>query len=361
MGSRKYFFLFPFAILYRVITDIRNYLFDNSIIPSKKFSLPVICVGNITVGGTGKTPHTEYLAGLLHNEFKVAVLSRGYRRKSSGFRIASEVSGVGDIGDEPLQVYRKFRDIIVAVDRNRVNGVRNLMKEFPETEVIILDDAFQHRSINPGLSILLSNYDRLITRDYLMPYGMLRESMKNIKRADIILISKTPETISGETVAGIIEEIKPADNQSLFFTSFKYGDPLPLFERIVPGKISIPEKISGNFGIVLVTGVADPEPFRQFLLKYFKEAIHLKFPDHHCFSENDIRKITTAWNNLKSPEKAIITTEKDSVRLKEFTSIPDIMKKAFFYVPVSVDFLKNGKQEFDNMIFAYVRKNKRDS
>jgi len=360
MGNRKYFFLFPFAILYRVITDIRNYLFDTGILPSKKFNLPLISVGNITVGGTGKTPHTEYLTDLLHSEFKVAVLSRGYKRKSSGFRIASEASTVADIGDEPLQVSHKFRDIIVAVDTDRINGIRTIIKEFPETEVIILDDAFQHRSISPGLSILLSKYDRLITRDYLMPYGRLRESRKNMKRADLILISKTPENIPGKILEGIKEEIKPAYSQKLFFTSFKYGNPVPLFEKNVPGKINLSEKISEKYGIVLVTGIADPRSFKQFLGKYFKEIIHLEFPDHHCFSENDIRKAATAWNNLESPEKAIITTEKDSVRLKELNSIPDVLKEAFFYVPVSVDFLENGKQEFNNVIFEYVRKNNRD-
>jgi tetraacyldisaccharide 4'-kinase len=360
MGSRKYFFLFPFAFLYQVITDIRNYLFDTGILPSKKFNFPVICVGNITVGGTGKTPHTEYLAGLLNTEFKVAVLSRGYKRKSPGFRIASEASSVADIGDESLQISHKFHDIIVAVDRDRVNGVRTIMKEFPETEVIILDDAFQHRSIHPGLSILLSKYDGLITRDYLIPYGRLRESGKNMKRADLILISKTPENISGEAMESILEEIKPASNQKVFFTSIKYGHPVHLFEKIVLEKLSLSEKISATHGIVLITGVADPGLFKQFLGKYFEEIIHLEFPDHHCFSGNDIKKITAAWNNLKSPEKSIITTEKDSVRLMEFTSIPDILKRALFYVPVSVDFLRNGKQEFDNLILEYVRKNKRD-
>ncbi len=360
MGSKKYFLLFPFAILYQTITDIRNYLFDTGILPSEKFSIPVICVGNITVGGTGKTPHTEYLAGLLHNEFKVTVLSRGYKRKSSGFRIATEASKVSDIGDEPLQISRKFRDVVVAVDRDRVNGVKTIMKEFPETEVIILDDAFQHRSIKPGLSILLSKYDRLITRDYLMPFGRLRESRKNMKRADLILISKAPDYISVNILESITEEIKPASGQKLFFTSFKYDDALPLFENIVPAKLSLSEKISEAHGIVLVTGVADPGLFKQFLGKYFKEIIHVRFPDHHYFSEDDIKKITISWNNLKSPVRSVITTEKDSVRLREITSIPDILKRSFFYFPVRVDFLRNGKQVFDNVILEYVRKNKRD-
>jgi tetraacyldisaccharide 4'-kinase len=361
MGSRKHFFLYPFSILYRLITDIRNYLFDTGILPSKKFDIPIICVGNITVGGTGKTPHAEYLACLLKKEFRVAVLSRGYKRKSRGFKVATEASTVEDIGDEPLQISRKFHDIIVAVDRDRVHGVHIILKEFPETDVIILDDGLQHRSIKPGLSILLSEYNRLITRDYLMPYGRLRESRSNRKRADLILISKTPEDIPETTFESIKEEIKPASRQKLFFTSINYSEPVPLFENFIPERFSLSGKSFKEHGIVLVTGIADPGLLREFLGKYFKEIIHLKFPDHHCFGENDIKKITAAWNDIKSPSKSIITTEKDTVRLKDFISVPDPLKKAFFYVPVTVYFLKNGKQEFDNMILEYVRKNKRDS
>ena len=231
MVKRRSIFLYPFSLIYGLITGIRNFLYNTDILTSFEFNLPVICVGNITVGGTGKTPHTEYLIRLLRENFRVATLSRGYKRKTRGFQIATSSSLVSDIGDEPLQMYRKFPDITVAVDRNRVHGVNTILKERPETEVIILDDGFQHRKIKPGFSILLSDFDRLMVRDNLLPYGNLRESLDNIRRADIILITKSPENISPIQRRIIVKEINKAPYQNLFFTSLKYNDPVPLFEN----------------------------------------------------------------------------------------------------------------------------------
>lgn len=360
MGTRKYFFLYPLSILYRLITDFRNFLFDTGISHSQEFSIPVICVGNITVGGTGKTPHTEYLIELLRKEFKVAVLSRGYKRKSAGFRIADIKSSVSEIGDEPLQIFRKFPEILVAVDRNRVNGIRTIMIEHPETDVIILDDGFQHRSVKPGLSILLTDYNRLITRDYLMPYGNLRENRNNRKRADLIVVSKTPGEITEPAMTNIMKELKSHQGQKLFFTSVSHGDLIPLFENPETKRYNLSETDPENHGAVLITGIAVPDVLRMFLGKYFTEIIHLKFSDHHYFSENDIDKVKTALNDLISGEKMVITTEKDAVRLREFTNIEDSLKRIFLYVPVKVGFLKNYKHEFDNLILEYVRKNRRD-
>jgi tetraacyldisaccharide 4'-kinase len=361
MGKKRSLLLYPFSIFYRLITDIRNLLFETGILPSEGFSIPVICVGNITVGGTGKTPHTEYLIDLLRKEFKVAVLSRGYKRKSKGFRIATMSSTVSEIGDEPLQVFRKFPEILVVVDRDRGRGIKTIMKQHPETEVIILDDGFQHRSVKPGLSILLTDYNRLITRDYLIPYGNLRENRNNRKRASVILVSKTPEEIPESSMADIMKELKPHQEQRLFFTSISYNDLMPLFENSVLKNDILPGKNPENNGAVLITGIAVPDSFHQFLGKHFKEIIHLNFPDHHYFSENDIEKIKTAWKSLRSQEKILITTEKDAVRLREFTNINDSLKRAFYYIPVRVNFLKNKQHEFDNLIFNYVRKNKRDN
>ena len=191
----------------------------------------MICVGNITVGGTGKTPHTEYLAELLKQYFKVAILSRGYKRKAKVSGLPHQHHKVSDIGDEPLQIFRKFPDIMVAVDRNRVNGVKKILEEKPETEVIILDDGFQHRRITPGLSILLSDFDRLMVRDHMLPYGNLRESADNMRRADIILITKSPENISPIQRRIIVKEINKAPYQNLYFTSFKYKYPIPVFDN----------------------------------------------------------------------------------------------------------------------------------
>jgi tetraacyldisaccharide 4'-kinase len=361
MGSRKYFLLYPFSILYRIITDIRNILFDAGILHSEEFSFPVICVGNITVGGTGKTPHTEYLTDLLRKEFKVAVLSRGYRRKSYGLRIADMSSSVSEIGDEPLQILHKFPEILVAVDRNRRNGIRTIMKEYPGTEVIILDDGFQHRWVKPGFLILLTDFNRLITREYMMPYGNLRENRNNRKRAGVIIVSKTPRETAESKMTDIAGELKYHPGQKIFFTSVSYSNLMPLYENKDIIEYRLPEKSHEKKGAVLITGIAVPDPLKRFLERHFIEIIHLNFPDHHYFSQRDIEKIKDAWKDLKSDEKILITTEKDAVRLREFTNIEDSLKRAFYYIPMKVSFLKDDTDAFNNLIFDYVRKNTRDN
>jgi len=361
MGNRKYLFLYPFALLYQLITEIRNILYDTGVFKSEKFGIPVICVGNITVGGTGKTPHTEYIIDLLRKEFKVAVLSRGYKRKSKGFRIAGSTSLAREIGDEPLQISTKFPDILVAVDRDRRNGIRTITNKYPETDLVILDDGYQHRRVKPGMSILLTDYNRLITRDYLMPYGKLRENKSNRKRADIIVVSKTPEDIKESLMKEITRELKPHTGQKLFFTKIKYNGLIPIFgnpalKRGLPSGNEI-----GNSGAVLITGIAVPDPLLLFLKKYFKEVIHLTFPDHHFFDQGDIDRIRKSLETLVSVEKILITTEKDAVRLREFANIEDSLKKVFYYIPVGIAFLNEGNHEFDNLISDYVRKNKRNN
>jgi tetraacyldisaccharide 4'-kinase len=360
MGNRRSLLLYPFSILYRMVTDVRNLFYNTGIFQSEEFELPVICIGNITVGGTGKTPHAEYLIDLLRKDFKVALLSRGYKRRSKDFRFVSHSSSAEETGDEPLQVFLKFPDILVAVDRDRVNGIRTIIKEHPETEVIILDDGFQHRKVKPGLSILLIDYNRLITKDYLMPYGNLRENRNNRKRADVIVVSKVPETSSGSEMENITREVRWNERQKLFFTSISYMDLIPLFKNSAQERPGLPEQNRKNHGAVLITGIAAPGQFKTFLEKYFEEIIPLDFPDHHFFSEKDLEKIIKALKDLKSEEKIIITTEKDAVRLREFTNIDDSLKRSFYYIRVGVSFMKEKKNEFDNMIIEYVRKNKRD-
>jgi tetraacyldisaccharide 4'-kinase len=328
---------------------------------SHELSIPVICVGNLAVGGTGKTPHTEYLADLLRREFNVAVLSRGYKRKSSGFRFAGPGSTAGDIGDEPMQMYRKFTDITVAVDSNRVRGVKTIMKERPGTGVIILDDGFQHRSIKPGYSILLSDFSRPMIKDQMLPYGNLRESIHNMNRADIILITKSPENISPIQRRIIVKEINKHPYQNLYFTSIKYKNPVPVFDCPEPC-MNIPDEAgSDETGIVLVTGIANPKPLSDYLGKRYGEIIHLPFDDHHQFTLKDILKITDAWTSLNSKKKYVLTTEKDAVRLREFTNFAEPIRSAFYYIPVGISFLNDDREEFDNMITDYVRKNKRNN
>jgi tetraacyldisaccharide 4'-kinase len=359
MTQKRNILLYPLSLIYGLITAFRNFLYDSGILHTKEFTVPVICVGNITVGGTGKTPHTEYLAELLKLNFKVATLSRGYKRKTSGFRIASSSSTVNDIGDEPLQIYRNHPEIIVTVDTNRVSGVKRVLLEHPDTDVIILDDAFQHRRISPGFSILLSDFNRPIMSDHMLPYGNLRENKINMRRADIILITKSPEDLSAIQRRIIVKEIEKEDYQNLYFTSFKYKEPVPVFgesrkenQPLVPG--------FQNSGLVLITGIANPLLLKEYLRKSHSEIIHLDFPDHYNYSEKDLQEISAAYNNLKSKSRYLITTEKDSVRFREFTNIAEPIKSAFYYIPIGISFLNEDKDEFDNLIIDYVRKNHRN-
>ena len=356
----KNIFLYPLSLLYGLITGIRNFLFDAEILSSEEFPFPVICVGNITVGGTGKTPHTEYIAELLRANFKVATLSRGYKRKTRDFRIASPSSKVREIGDEPLQISHNFPDILVAVDRNRVHGVNRIMEEYPDTEVIILDDAFQHRRITPGYSILLSDFERLIVRDHMLPYGNLRESKVNMRRADIILITKSSENISPIQRRLIVKEINKFPYQNLYFTTLIYKSPVAVFNNCHEGIKPGTSKCDGC-GIVLITGIANPQPLKEYLENSYNEIIHLSFPDHYNFTDKDLLNISSAFNNLKSARRYLFTTEKDAVRLGEFINIAEPMKSAFYYIPIGIRFLNEDKNEFDNLIIDYVRKNHRNN
>lgn len=360
MTSNKNILLYPLSLLYGLITAVRNFLYDTGILRSVEFPFPVICVGNITVGGTGKTPHTEYIAGLLKDKFRVATLSRGYKRKTHDFRIASSSSQVSEVGDEPLQIFRNFPEVLVTVDRNRVHGVNTILQKYPETDVIILDDGYQHRRITPGYSILLSDYDRLIVRDHMLPYGNLRESKANMRRADIILITKSPENISPIQRRLIVKEIDKSPYQNLYFTTFKYKTPVPVFGN--GGNSFLPEIQKGaGCGVVLVTGIANPQPLKEYLEKSYSEISHLSFPDHHNFDEKDLLGFISAYNNLRSTTRYLFTTEKDAVRLREFINIAEPIRSAFFYIPIGIHFLNNDEDEFDNLIIEYVRKNHRNN
>ncbi len=360
MDHKKYFILYPPSLVYKLITDIRNLFYDIGVFPALRFSLPVISIGNITVGGTGKTPHTEYVADLLRDKYRVAVLSRGYKRKTTGFLEVKASLKTEEAGDEPLQIARKFNDVLVAVDGNRVHGAGKIIEGHPETDVIILDDAFQHRRIKAGLSILLTDYNRLISRDHMLPYGRLRERRANSKRADIIIVTKSPEDLPEKTMSELGIELKISSSQYLFFTTTVYQEPVPVFEG-GHEKLNLTEAEKNSSGVVLVTGIANSRPLRAHIENYFNEIIHLDFPDHHYFNGNDIRKIACAAQSLKSGRKLILTTSKDAVRLTEFTNIATSMKEIFYYIPVGVRFLGEGKQLFDKIIIDYVGKNHKNS
>jgi tetraacyldisaccharide 4'-kinase len=361
MLKKRSIFLYPLSLLYGLVTDTRNFLYNAGIIKSVEFGIPVICVGNITAGGTGKTPHTEYLIDLLRNKFNVAVLSRGYKRRTSGFRLAERTSTINDIGDEPWQISRKFPDITVAVDGNRVRGAKKILELKPETGVIIMDDGYQHRSLTPGFSILLSDYNRPMTKDHMLPYGNLRESLHNTNRADIIIITKSPENISPVQKRILAKEIRKAPYQNLYFTSIKYQDPVPVFDDNKNDPNNLDLFGNKDCGIVLVTGIANPDPLLEYLKKKFREIEHLRFDDHHSFTLEDIEKISLTLKKLKSAAGCVFTTEKDAARLRGFTNIAESLRLLFYYIPVGINFLNNDKEEFDNLIISYVRKNKRNN
>lgn len=361
MAVTRNILLYPFSLIYGLITAVRNFLYDTGLLSSTAFSVPVICVGNITVGGTGKTPHTEYLLSLLGKEFKVAVLSRGYKRKTSDFKIASETSDVAEIGDEPLQIARKFPGVLVAVDRNRVNGVRSILELSPETDVIILDDGYQHRRITPGFSILLSDFERPFMRDYMLPYGNLREYQTNIRRAEVILVTKCPKNLNAIQRRLIVKEVGKAAYQNLYFTSFSYKAPVAVFGSQSREAYHLDLARCSGSGIVLITGIANPKPLKEYLLKFFSEITELIYPDHYSFMGKDIIDISRAFNNLRSSTKYLITTEKDAVRLRELTDIEESVKSALYYIPVGIHFLNEDKDEFDNIVIDYVRKNRRNN
>jgi tetraacyldisaccharide 4'-kinase len=354
--NNKNILLYPVSLIYGAVTGIRNFLYDKNLLKTVEFSLPVICVGNITMGGTGKTPHTEYIAHLLGSRFRVAVLSRGYKRKSEGFRFVEINSTAAESGDEPLQIKRKLPSVIVAVDSNRINGINRILRDKPGTEVIILDDGFQHRRIRPGFSIVLSDFRKLFLHDHLLPYGSLRESWPNIRRADLLLVTKTPadSDVERKTIAG---ELAGEGIGNIFFTSIGYLDPVPVFtEYPDQGVNSFP-----GAEAVVVTGIANPEPFIGYLKGILSDIVHLSFPDHHDFSEKDINAITLAWHELKPAARYLITTEKDAVRLREFSNIEEEIRRASFFVPVSIGFPDGNQEDFNNLITSYAGKNRRNN
>lgn len=349
--------LLPFSFLYGIGVFLRNLAFDIKIIKSKSFQIPIISVGNLTVGGTGKTPLIESLIDMLQQDNKVAVLSRGYQRKTKGFIIAGKKATPKKIGDEPYQIYKKYDTITVAVSEKRVEGVEKLIERKKKLNVVLLDDAYQHRYIKPGLSILLIDYNRPVFKDFLLPAGNLREGFSGKKRAHIIVITKCPYEPDNETVNYWKKKLKPARSQSLFFSSISYGQPLQVFAKNLQ-EIPLVTFQKQNFKVLLVTGIANP----QSLINYLdKEKIHFEtiiFPDHHQFNHEDILKIKKKFKSIPGRKKAIFTTEKDAVRFQHIKKFPVSLKHKFFYIPISNKILNGKQNEFESLISNYVKKNK---
>ena len=352
--------LLPLSWFYGLGVGFRNLLFEMGILKSRSFNVPVISVGNITVGGTGKTPHVEYLIRLLKDRAKVAVLSRGYKRMSHGFVLADKNTTVNDIGDEPYQMKTKFPDITVAVDRKRTRGIDKLTsgEQVKDTDVILLDDAFQHRYVKPGINILLVDYHRLIIYDTLLPAGRLREPVKSKDRADIVIVTKCPKDLKPMEFRVITKAMKLYPYQQLFFSTHEFESLRPVFT----GNPVQPElsKALADKNVLLLTGIASPEQMQAELQGYTKSVTPLAFSDHHAFMKKDVEQINETFSSLPSP-KLIITTEKDETRLLQVEGLSKEVKSHLYVLPIKIQILLDQENTFNQTILSYVRKNSRNS
>lgn len=334
--------LLPFSGIYWGITTIRNVFYDLGLMRTTSFDLPIINVGNLSVGGTGKSPHVMYLIDLLKEEKMTCTLSRGYGRKTSGFRIANYDSKVFDIGDEPMQFFRRFKNkILISVCESRVLGVQNLLKHY-YPELIILDDAFQHRQIKAGFNILLTDYNQPFFEDFLLPGGDLRESRAGAKRADIIIVTKCPDSIPNERFQVFQDKIKLKENQQLFFSRIIYDN------QLIGATHNLQQTEWINKNVILVTGIANPTSLVNFVEANFKNVLHLMYPDHHNFKDVEIDYIRKRFDETEG-DKIILTTEKDYMRLLEEGSLKDNM----YYLPIRIEL--NDKEKFNQTILEYVR------
>ncbi len=351
--------LLPLSWLYGVGVKLRNVLFDMGLLKSKSYDIPVISIGNITVGGTGKTPHTEYLIRLLLKKYKVAVLSRGYKRKSRGYVLADTDTPMTQIGDEPYQMKQKFPEAYVAVDKNRRRGIERLCTDEAtrDTDVILLDDAYQHRYVNPGINILLVDYHRMIGEDKLLPAGRLREPHGSQRRASMVIVTKCPTDMKPMGFRVIQKALNLYPYQKLFFSTFRYGRMYRLFGT----EERAPESLEADEAVMLLTGIASPEQMVIDLKRYTQRITSLSFADHHYFGSADAARINDTFARMEGERKLIITTEKDAVRLRHTAGLSDAVREALHVLPVEVEFMQHQEETFNEKILGYVLKNSRNS
>jgi tetraacyldisaccharide 4'-kinase len=337
--------LFPLAILYDLITRVRNYAYDRGLKPAVRFEVPVISVGNLAVGGTGKTPMTEHLIRLLHHHYIVATLSRGYGRKTKGFRLATDLDDASTLGDEPFQLYLKFKDTVtVAVGEDRAFAIPNILQAKEESPtVILLDDAFQHRRVIPKFSIVLTDFRRPFYNDYVLPAGTLRESAGGARRADAVVITKCPSDLTEETMIEMEHQVRRFADKPVFFSKIRYGEVVPFAGGI--GK---------TFGAdtILLTGIANPLPLRHHVQQVYRLVEHLDRPDHHLYTTRDFESMMALIK--RHPTASILTTEKDMVKLNSHEFLALSRQLPLFYLPIETEFIKNG-EDFDAMIMNAVR------
>ena len=340
------FLLLPVALIYWLVVWLRNKLYDNNILKSSSFNLPLICVGNLSVGGTGKSPMVEYLLRLLNKDFNVATLSRGYKRKTKGYALANENTSSLEIGDEPKLFHIKFPTVAVAVGEERLVAIPQLLQDKPETQVIILDDAFQHRAVKAGLNILLTDYNNLYTRDFYLPTGDLRDLKSSAARASIIVITKCPADLSADEKKMVCEEINPSPNQHIFFAAIEYGRPYHLVHN---NEINLGKEME----VLLVTGIANPEPLKKMVGDITRTYEKMTFNDHHIFSIDDLREIKKRYEKLEANNKIILTTEKDAIRLVKFKA--ELASIPLFVIPIQHKILFEGSPAFNSLIINFIR------
>ncbi len=339
--------LLPIAVIYGFIIFIRNRLFDNNYLKSAEFNFPLICVGNLAVGGTGKSPMVEYLINLLKPRFKVGTLSRGYKRRTKGYALANTSTTALEIGDEPMQFHSKFPDIAVASCEERIVGIPHLLQDVPNLQVIILDDAFQHRTVRAGLNILLTEYNNLYSHDFFLPTGDLRDEWASAKRAQIIIVTKCPYDLSAEMKQKAIRSLNPGAVQKIFFTTIEYGTPYHIFNHGDEWLITPRDEV------LLVCGIANPKPLKEYLLEKTHTYYQQDYSDHHIFSIDDLNEIKSKFEEITAKDKLILTTEKDAVRLLKFSE--QLATLPMYVLPIKHYFLFEEGEQFNELVTDFIR------
>lgn len=343
----------PLSWLYGMVVHIRHKLFDLKILRSEEFDIPVVCIGNLTVGGTGKTPVAELLIERFLEHYRVGVLSRGYRRRTKGFVLSTPASSARTIGDEPRQMKLKYPSVPVAVCEKRAEGIRLLRKAHPEIELIILDDAFQHRYVEPWVNILLMDYNNPVYRDRLLPWGRLRDTRNQIHRANFVLVTKCPDDLNPLDMRIVINSLGLFPYQSLYFTRMRQGEITPLFADRAVGKVREGDPV------IAMSGIANPVPLLENLRKRFDVVAELTFDDHHTYRLSDMRRLEALF--AAYPDAVVLTTEKDAVKLTNRKKVPEAVQQRLYYVPIYVSFVADSESEFLRQLELYVRTNQKYS
>lgn len=347
--------LLPCSKLYGLVTAVRNQMFDLKILPQYEFPVPVIVVGNLAVGGTGKTPHTEYIVEALRHKFHIAVLSRGYKRATKGFVMATPHTNPSEIGDESYQMYHKFgHKVTVAVCENRPNGIREILRLDPKVNLIILDDAFQHRYVRPTLSIVVTEYNRPLYNDHLLPYGRLRESARGINRADIVVVSKCPDQMKDLDYSLVKKDLMLFPYQDVFFSRFAYQPLVPVFPEQTATVPSL-EWMSETDSILAIAGIGNPRPFVRYLKSFLPKVRVNIFSDHHNFTRRDMDTLLMRYRTMKGNNRIIVTTEKDAVRLASNPAFPPELRAITYFLPVRVEFKPHGNDRFEDVILKRLK------